>query len=838
MILVRASLRHLLRHPWHLVLSVIGVALGVAVVVAVDLATGSARRAFDLSAAAVTGPATHTISGGPTGLPDALYTRLRVDVGVHDIAPVIEAYVTANRAPARPLRLVGIDPLAQSTFAPEHALPGAGDPRLLTMPDAVALTAPLAQRLGVSAGARLSLEIGGHRRVVTVVAVGPRQAGFDDILITDVASAQSLLSKPGRLTRIDLRVPDGSTGAGLLARVRAALPPDANLTTAASRSAAFVQMTHAFRINLVALSLLVLVVGLFLIYNTMTFSVVQRRAHIAIVRALGLTRREVFAWISAEALVIGILGTALGLAAGVALGEGLVRLVTRTINDLYFVVSVRALTVAPASLAKGLILGVVATLAAAAVPAWEATRTSAGSSLHRSSLEHGVRRFAPVGAWTALALCALAALLLGLARHSLVLSYAGLFLVILGFALLTPIVVITLMRMIRPPLAFAFGTLGALAPRSVSAALSRTGVAIASLAIAVAATIAIGAMIISFRTAFLAWLGHQLRADVYVTAPSFGSAGDATLDPSTIAAIERTPGVGTVTYARRVRVMRGSKTIELFALATTRTHFRNFQFTDRPASAVWPAFHNGAIIVSEPYATHHDVKVGDRLPLPTAEGSRDFRVAGIFVDYGSDQGVVSLDLRTYRRNWHDPSVTSLGLYLPSHANPDAVITRLRAATHDLQALVFESNRALRKQSITIFDRTFAVTAVLRVLTALVAFVGVLSALMAWQLERARELAILRATGLTPLQLGALVTGETALMGLTAGLLALPLGIGLAALLIRIINVRSFGWSMPLAVEPGLLLQALILAIVAALLAGIYPAYKMARTPPALALREE
>ena len=145
---------------------------------------------------------------------------------------------------------------------------------------------------------------------------------------------------------------------------------------------------------------------------------------------------------------------------------------------------------------------------------------------------------------------------------------------------------------------------------------------------------------------------------------------------------------------------------------------------------------------------------------------------------------------------------------------------------------------MREASIEVFDRTFAITAVLRLLATIVAFIGVLSALMALQLERARELAILRATGLTPRQLWQLVTAETGLMGFCAGLFAIPLGIGMALALILVINRRSFGWTLEISVEPMILVQGLLLALIAALLAGLYPAFKMTRTPPALALRVE
>jgi putative ABC transport system permease protein len=211
----------------------------------------------------------------------------------------------------------------------------------------------------------------------------------------------------------------------------------------------------------------------------------------------------------------------------------------------------------------------------------------------------------------------------------------------------------------------------------------------------------------------------------------------------------------------------------------------------------------------------------------------------VFYDYSSEQGVVFMAARTYRAAWQDSTITSLAVFAAPGVSADTIAARIRAATSaSPQQLVVRSNRGLREATLVVFDRTFAITAVLRVLALAVAFVGVLAALMALQLERARELGVLRAIGLTRGQLWGLVSAQTGLMGLAAGVLALPLGWLMAAVMIHVVNKRSFGWTLQLRLPPETLLQALVVAVAAALLAGLYPALRMARTEPALALREE
>jgi putative ABC transport system permease protein len=183
-------------------------------------------------------------------------------------------------------------------------------------------------------------------------------------------------------------------------------------------------------------------------------------------------------------------------------------------------------------------------------------------------------------------------------------------------------------------------------------------------------------------------------------------------------------------------------------------------------------------------------------------------------------------------------VSSIGLTLEPGRDVGAVVADLRAYAGEGQDLQVRSNRAIRAASLEIFDRTFAITGVLRVLATVVAAIGVLSALMALQLERARELGVLRAQGLMPREVWRLVMAETGLLGGIAGVLAVPVGLGMALVLIHVINRRAFGWSIDTTVPAEVLLQAVGLAVLAALAAGVYPAWRLARTPPAAALRAE
>lgn len=832
-----SSGRYLARHRWQSLLSILGITLGVAVVVAVDLANSSASRAFDLSLASLSGNASHQIIGAPVGFDEQVYTRLRVERGLRRSAPVVEGYAEID---GETVHLLGIDPLAERGFRGRLlGLDGGQVQKLLVRPDTALISASLAERFDLQGARQLDLHIAGQPHQLELLGrfAGGDAAAQAELIVVDIATAQELFAKPGRLDRIDLKI-DGPAEAQAL---RTWLPPGLQLLSTAASGKASHELTRAFRINLQAMSLLALMIGAFLIYNTMTFAVLRRRQLLGSLRVLGVGRSEVFRLVLGEALAIGLLGTLLGCTAGLLLGQGLVQLVTRTINDLYFVLTVTEFLFQPLSLLKGVALGIGATLMAALVPAWEAARTTPLAAQRRSRVEGRAHRALPWLVLVGVLLLGLSAALLWLAPRSLVAGFMALFALILGFSLWAPPLVLGLTRLLLPPFARLFGIIGRLAVRGIGASLSRTGVAVAALTVAVAATVGMGVMVQSFRGTVERWLGQTLESDLYVSVPGTTSSrvGD-TLNPAVLPTLRGLDGVEALTLRRWVRLESEYGPVQAMVYQPAPAHRHRFPLKGDGGRRLWERYEAGEVVfISEPYAYHHRLGPGDGLSLMTPTGPHSFTVGGIFYDYGSEHGLVVLSRGLYRKWWNDSALSSVGLHLKAGLSPALMLTRLRQVLAEVpQTLHFRVHADILEATLTVFDRTFTITHVLRLLVILVAFVGILSALMALQLERAREYAVLRATGVTPGGLFALVSLQTGLMGLLAGLLALPLGLVLAKLLIVVINQRAFGWSLQTLVPAQVLFEALLLSLGAALLAGLYPAWRMSRTQPAAALREE
>ena len=658
---------------------------------------------------------------------------------------------------------------------------------------------------------------------------------LDALLLLDVGAAQRLLGMPGRISHVDLILADSEVAA-----VERWLPPGARVVRASEQADTVAQLTAAFELNLVALSLLALVVGMFLVYNTVLFSVVQRRAVFGTLRTLGTTPGQLFRLILAETLVTAALGALVGVGLGYLLGQSAVRLVTRTINDLYYVVSVSGAPLTLATAVKGVVTGLGAALVAALGPALEAARVEPVTALRPSTFETRARRLVPWLALVGLAASLLGALGLVLATRSLVASFAGLFGVVLGTALIAPAFTVGLMTLLRPFASRLLGPIGRLATGTVARAVSRTGVAAAALMVAVSVTIGVSVMIASFRATVANWLELTLQADVYVSAPSPGGARNAQpLSDDVPGLVADVPGVADVETVRLVLVASPQGEIRLAVTDSTRTRSAAlYRFSEGDARETWQRVQGGAVLVSEPFAFRHAIPPhGGSVALESDRGLRSFPVAGIYYDYASEQGTVMMAREVYERHWADRARSSVAAYVAAGHDPAAVTDAVRLALAG-RALQVVENRALRDAALRIFDRTFAVTEALRVLAVVVAFIGVWSAILSLQVERTRELGTLLALGLLPRQLWGLTLVETGLIGLAAGLLSLPLGVALAVILIDVINVRSFGWTMQLELPPLVLVQALALSVLAALLAAVYPVLRLQGMSVAAALRQE
>jgi putative ABC transport system permease protein len=833
-----ASLRHLLRHPAQLALALIGLTLGVGTMVAVDVATASSQRAFELSLQAVNGAATHQITGGPRGIDERLYPQLRTHAGAGSplrLAPRVVGYVTVGE---RTMQLIGVDPFAAAELAGGRRDSVDGLRRWFTEPGAVVMSAATADQLGLAINSGFDVAVGGVRqRAALIGRITDAGPGFDAVLLTDIAQAQEWLGASGRLSRIDVRVAEGAAGAALLARLRAQLPADLELHATRAQGGETFAMTDAFTTNLKAMSLLALLVGAFLIYGAVSFAVLQRRATIAVLRALGATRGEVLAVVLSEAAVLGVVGALCGVLLGLAIGRGLVGLVSQTINDLYFAVTVREVTVPVSGVVTALCAGLATALAAALLPALEVAASAPQLGLARSVLERRAVRVARTLAVVSALLGVGAGLMVWVSGRSLLAGFAALFMLLLSVAAVTP-AALRVLAQAAARLGAGASPVARLACGDIAASLSRTGVASAALGMALTAMIGVAIMVESFRESLREWLIQTLRADVYVSAPGPAEGSERRLDPAVIRAVLATRGIRDHSESRRVVVGSERGALDLNAVRFAPASYPALKFTQADAAHAWPQFARGAILISEPLAWRLGLAPLDTLTLTTASGPRAFAVAGVYREYGNDRGEVLMSLGTYQRLWDDEAISGLGIYLAPGVEASVAVGELRAAARGRQALFIRSNADIRALSMRIFERTFVITRVLYWLAAGVAAVGLVSALLAWELERSRELAILRSLGLTPWGTALLVLAQTTFMGIAALLAAIPAGLLTALVLTGVINRRAFGWQIDLHLAPAQFTDALWLALAAALAAGVYPAWRSARAPLANGLREE
>jgi putative ABC transport system permease protein len=843
-VLYRASFGYLFRHPWQLAMAVLGICIGVAVMVAVDLANESSRKAFRISMDTINGEATHQVIAGPAGVDEKIYTALRVTHGIRHIAPVVSGYIEINDVT---LLALGIDMFAEGNFRNYTSQSGtaknliAGDAssaetvirRILTDPGALLMSQRAADTLGIALDDSFSVAANGIEFQATLAGFlgSDREARLDNLVIADIAVLQHWLNMQGRLTRIDVK--SSPHNEAQIERIRQLLPADTKILTAAGRTDTTASMREAFTTNLAAMSLLALLVGIFLIYNSVAFAVLQRRGLIGVLRALGLTRAEIFRLIVSEAVVLGIVGATLGLILGSWLGEQLVVLVSRTISDHYFVVNVTDVSIGSATLLKGLLAGLAATIVAAAVPAVEAVSYQPRLALNRSVLERRSGKMLPLLATVGIGLVTVSVALLTIPDGGLVTGLTAMFVLILGFAFCIPIAVKYAARIVAPVAARIGGVPARLAIAGTGTSLSRTGVAIVALAIAVSATIGVSVMVNSFRTAVGDWLSNTLQSDVYV------GVARGTLDLDLIGDLTALGGIVAYSTSRRTWLETAAGKTRLVALHMAPGSYAGIRLRDGDPGAVWQQFDSEqAVLVSDAYAYKHGVQPGDAIELDTRSGPHEFTAAAVYQNYDSNDGAVLMSRATYDAYFDDTRIDSLGLYLQPTIDPESIMQQLRAISAGRQALIMNSNARIRALSLGIFDRTFVITNVLYWLAVGVAIIGILGAMLALQLERARELAILRAVGMTPGQMGGLVTLQTAFIGLLSGLAAIPLGLVMAWVLIEVINRRAFGWQMDVTIMPADVFTALALAVGAALIAGIYPAWRAASARPALAMREE
>ncbi len=836
----------MLRERARSLLVIAAVALGVAVVLAIDRAGNAAAGSFRSSMETLAGDNDLEVAAAG-GVPEKIVGQLARLPYPLRISPRIEDHATV--APTgETVPLIGLDVVEEANSHQQQRLE-VGDAKdfykHINDPDAIWVTRSLAAHIGD----KLSLLINDQTHDYTVRGFVPDSSQLSgDVIVMDMGAAQLATGKQGRVDRILIklpatRVPEQSELGDWEQRLRTVLPSGVQLNPQGSQTDANRKMLAAFRWNLRILSYIALLVGAFLIYNTISVSVVRRRADIGTMRALGASRRAVMLAFLAEAALFGIVGSLLALPLGRLLATGAVRLLATTVDALYISSRPGSLSLSPGSVALAFVVGVGVAIASALAPAREASMVPPTEAMARGRREYDIRVERTRDAWIGLALAIAAALASRVPAigGKPLFGYLSAMLLIAASSLAIPALVHVCTAAGSATLGKLMGVEALLASRSLGGSLRRTSVLVGALSTAIAMMTSVGIMVGSFRETVITWMDTQLPADLYLR-----PAGDPAADRHPTISVDLTDRIGQLPGVAAVSRFRAWES-EYQGLPITiasaemnlgrRREFSSF-LSHRPASAVVRQLQGqDAAIISEPFSYKHHVKAGDTLTLPLGGRLVPIRIIDVFYDYGNERGYVVLDRATMLRYLPDPAPSNLAVYLAPGADLETVRHEIEAAAAHNDVLIF-SNRDLRREAVRIFDQTFAITYALEAVAVVVAVMGVAGALMSIVIDRRREFGLLRILGATTAQVRKLILVEAGLIGLFANIAGLILGCALSLVLIFVINKQSFGWTIQFHWPVQVLLGALSFVYVATVLAGIYPSRIAQRLNPIEVVHEE
>jgi putative ABC transport system permease protein len=843
----RLMVRPLLREPVRASLTVFAVALGVAVVLAMDLAGAAATGSFRSSMETLAGDNDLEViaSGGVpeeiVGVLASLPYSMRISPRIEDFAVIADT--------KKSLPLIGMDFVAEGGSFAKVDSASSGTPQVQENSEEVLAhfgdydSIWVGTSLGYKVGVRIRLLINDQVREYTVRGLYPDSNGNESAILMDIAAAQRALTRYGRVERILLKVPNTPSLDDWQQRLRAMLPAGVEVRPQGTGTNENRRMLAAFRWNLRLLSYVSLVVGAFLIYNTISVSVVRRRPEIGILRALGASRGVILAAFVSEAACFGLAGAQIGLPLGRFMATGAVKLMSATVESLYVSSRPGSIELSFTSVLLALAIGVGVAVASAYSPACEASLVSPAEAMGRGRREHDVTVQKGRDLWLALALS------LGAATASQapviggkpLFGYLAAILLVLASALAIPAFVYALTTFSSKLLGKMIGVEAMLASRSLAASLRRTSVLVGALSTAIAMMTAVGIMVGSFRKTVFVWMGDQLPADLYLR-PAGSPAADRhpTLSLGLAERIEKLPGVAAVERLRAYEILYQDMPATLVSVdpKVPRTDQKSELFSGRPRERVLAELRDSnAVMVSEPFTYKHGVKTGDFITLSLGEKQATFRIADVYYDYSSERGSILMDRNTMLRYLPDAAPSNLAIYVSPDAKLETVRAEIEQGTAGHRVLLF-SNRDIRTEAIRIFDRTFAITYALEAVAVIVAVMGIAGALLALVIDRRRELGLLHFLGAATGQIRKLILVEAGLLGLLANLAGLILGFALSLVLIYVINRQSFGWTIRFHLPVEILFIALTVVHAATVLAGLYPAEVAVRLNPVEVVHEE
>jgi putative ABC transport system permease protein len=838
----RLIVRSLVAEPVRTALTVLAIALGVAVVLAIDLAGSAAAGSFHSSLETLVGDNDlEVIASG--GIPEEVIGKLAALTYLVHMSPRIDDYAVIMRT-KETVPLLGLDLVAEA----DHDSDGFAGFSMSEPRDALKY---LSASDSIWAGSSLGLKQGEHVQLLindrvdtfAVRGVYPDSRGKASAIVMDIGAAQRAAGKLGRVDRILLKLPASVALEDAEKRLNTVIPSGTEVRRIGAATDENRRMLAAFRWNLRLLSYIALIVGAFLIYNTISISVVRRRAEIGIVRALGATRASVLAAFVGEAACFGIIGALIGLPLGRLMASGAVKLMGTTVEALYVTSKPAPIALSISSIILALLMGIGVAVASAYAPAREASSVPPAEAMARGRREYTARVHKARDLWIAslLAAAAAAASRAPAVAGKPVFGYLAALLLVIASALSIPAVSDLLLRMLGAAIKVLLGVEALLASRSLCASLLRTSVLVGALSTAIAMMTAVGIMVGSFRETVVAWMGDQLPADLYVRAAGTPAADrHPTLAVEVRDEIARLPGVAMVDAMREyeISVEGMPATLGGIELNVLRAYHSTDFLSGRSTKDVLSELHDSdTVIISEPFANKHHLRTGQRVTLSLGEARPSFRIVDVYYDYSSERGYVLMDRNTLLRYLPDPKPSSLAVYVAPNSSPESIRREIEQAAGDHRILVF-SDRDLRGEALQIFDRTFAITYALEGVAVVVAVMGVAGALLALIIDRRREYGVLRFLGAAAPQIRRWILIESGLVGFLSTVAGVALGFALSLILIFVINKQSFGWTIRFHLPVAVLVGALTVVYAATVLAGIYPAEVAVRLNPIEVTHEE
>ena len=779
---LHALLSHWRRHPLQLFAFLAGLALATGLWSGVQAINAEARASYDAAAATLgEGQFDQIVPRTGDVIAEADYVSLR-RAGWR-VSPVIEGRFDG-------VRLLGLDPLSSPGQFDFGQVADSGDVQAFMGPGQLFATAETAQRLEATA------------QVIVSSAAAP------GIAVGDIGVVQRMLGRSD-LSRL-LILPEQPLGRPPLEQIAPHLRIQPSIQTADVG-----ELTDSFHLNLTAFGLLSFAVGLFIVHSTIGLAFEQRRGLVRSLRALGVPLRQLVTLLAAEVLLLATLGAGLGIMLGYVMAAVLLPDVAVTLRGLYGADVSGTLQFRPEWWASGLAIALLGSAVAASGQLWQIGRMSILASARPRAWFMASGRTA---LWQAVGAVALAAgaLLLTLFGQGLIASFALLGCFLLAAALTLPL-------LIRPVTGWAErrarGPVAAWFWADTRQQLPGLSLALMALLLAVAANIGVSTMVSSFRLTFVAFLDQRLAAELYVRI-------DEAADAQALVPVMATHADEVLPLMRADTTAEGLPA-QVLGVRVGPTYRENWVFLTASTDA-WDSLAAGeAIVTNEQIARRAGLWVGDTVPL----ADKAYPIAAVVGDYGNPRGQLIVGEALFQGLYPDVTAQSFGL---RSADPTALRSTLRAAGVPDSAMTDQA--ALKAFSLQIFERTFAVTAALNVLTLAVAGFAMLMSLLTLADQRLPQLAPVWALGLTRRQLGRLELMRASLFALLVSVVAVPVGLGLAWVLLAKVNVDAFGWRLPMFLFPGAYAILACAAIAAAVLAALWPSLRLMRTPPARLLQ--